>query len=60
MNRAQAFVEKKQNPDGSWNSSQGVCYTYSSWLGINALRTIPKLYRNHEPVRRACNFLLTH
>jgi squalene cyclase len=53
-----AFIKKIQRKDGSWHGSWGVCYTYATWFGVEALVAMGE--RDSEHVHRACQFLLDH
>ena len=55
--RMERFVRAEQRPDGSWEGSWGVCFTYGTWFGLEALAA--RGYTETEPaVQRACRFLL--
>nr|WGT93814.1 putative lupeol synthase [Codonopsis lanceolata] len=53
------FVERAQNPDGSWYGYWGVCYTYAAWFGMAALAAIGKTYETSKQMRKGCAFLLS-
>ncbi|XP_071936529.1 beta-amyrin synthase 2-like isoform X2 [Coffea arabica] len=53
------FIEKSQNPDGSWYGFWAICYTYASWLALGALAMCGKTRDNSETVQKACQFLLS-
>lgn len=53
------FIEKIQEPDGSWYGSWAVCFTYATWFGILALIADGKTYQNSSSIRKACDFLLS-
>ncbi|XP_071737530.1 cycloartenol Synthase-like [Rutidosis leptorrhynchoides] len=59
INKAAAFLETIQQPDGSWYGSWAVCYTYGTWFGIKGLVAAGKNYSNCCSIRKACNFLLS-
>ncbi|XP_078166360.1 cycloartenol synthase-like isoform X2 [Carex rostrata] len=59
IKRATAFVQKTQNDDGSWFGSWGVCYTYGTWFGVEALLAAGKSYETCVAIRKACTFLLS-
>ncbi|XP_027180492.1 beta-Amyrin Synthase 2-like [Coffea eugenioides] len=56
---ATQFIEKTQNPDGSWFGFWAICYTYASWLALGALAVCGKTHSNSETVQKACQFLLS-
>lgn len=31
------FIRSQQRPDGSWYGSWGICFTYGTWFGVEAL-----------------------
>jgi squalene cyclase len=35
------YVMSIQRPDGSWYGSWGVCFTYGTWFGVEALAAAP-------------------
>eukprot|EP00731_Ephydatia_muelleri_P035599 Em0140g2a len=37
LSRALKYVLSIQKPDGSWEGSWGVCFTYGTWFGLEAL-----------------------
>ncbi|KNA11322.1 hypothetical protein SOVF_136370 [Spinacia oleracea] len=54
------YIEETQNPDGSWYGCWGICYTYGTWFGVEALTTCRKMnYYNSLALRKACHFLLS-
>jgi len=57
MAKGARFIEKTQRPDGSWEGSWGVCFTYGTWFGVSGL-----LAAGRSPeapaIRKACGFLL--
>ncbi|XP_049585016.1 lanosterol synthase [Syngnathus scovelli] len=54
------YCRRTQRPDGSWEGSWGVCFTYGTWFGLEAFACMGHHYqRNGRPeVRDACRFLL--
>ncbi|XP_037542215.1 lanosterol synthase-like isoform X2 [Nematolebias whitei] len=55
------FCRKVQRPDGSWEGSWGVSFTYGTWLGLEAFACMDHTYENEEvpdEVQKACRFLL--
>ncbi|XP_076895364.1 cycloartenol synthase 2-like [Bidens hawaiensis] len=59
INKAAAFIESIQAPDGSWYGSWAVCFTYGTWFGIKGLVAAGKNFSNCSSIRKACNFLLS-
>ncbi|KAJ4761167.1 Terpene cyclase/mutase family member [Rhynchospora pubera] len=59
VKKAINYVQKTQNYDGSWYGSWGVCFTYGTWFGIEALTAVGKSYETCEAIRKACAFLLS-
>ncbi|KAJ3693419.1 hypothetical protein LUZ60_008899 [Juncus effusus] len=53
------YVENTQNNDGSWYGTWGMCFTYATWFGIEALVAIGKNYKNSDSIQKACDFLLS-
>ncbi len=37
LERGRDYVLSIQRPDGSWYGSWGVCFTYGTWFGVEAL-----------------------
>lgn len=59
MVKAIDFIERTQQPDGSWYGSWGVCFTYGTWFGIKGLVAGGRTYQNSNSIRIACEFLLS-
>jgi cycloartenol synthase len=59
IEKASSFLEKIQQPDGSWYGSWAVCFTYGTWFGIKGLVAAGKNFSNCPSVRKACDFLLS-
>ena len=51
-------VKKKQQADGSWYGSWGVCFTYAAWLSTEALRLAGESIDSPTMIK-ACEFLLS-
>ncbi|XP_061698443.1 lanosterol synthase isoform X2 [Syngnathoides biaculeatus] len=56
------YCRRVQRPDGSWEGSWGVCFTYGTWFGLEAFACMGHSYQRNAcaEVRRACQFLLSH
>uniref|UniRef100_A0AAQ5YPW4 Terpene cyclase/mutase family member n=1 Tax=Amphiprion ocellaris TaxID=80972 RepID=A0AAQ5YPW4_AMPOC len=55
------YCRRVQRPDGSWEGSWGVCFTYGIWFGLEAFACMGHVYKNEavcEEVQKACQFLL--
>uniref|UniRef100_A0A673A787 Terpene cyclase/mutase family member n=1 Tax=Sphaeramia orbicularis TaxID=375764 RepID=A0A673A787_9TELE len=55
------YCRKTQRPDGSWEGSWGVCFTYGTWFGLEALACVGHIYKDESvcvEVQKACQFLL--
>jgi squalene/oxidosqualene cyclase-like protein len=57
------FIIKQQRPDGSWYGGWGVCFTYATWFGVEALsKAKGKGYLDDvvltDRMNRACGFLV--
>nr|XP_043635331.1 lupeol synthase-like isoform X1 [Erigeron canadensis] len=59
VSRAVKYVEDTQNSDGSWYGHWGICYTYGTWFGVDALLACGKKYDNCPALPKACEFLLS-
>nr|QQR13796.1 oxidosqualene cyclase 3 [Iris tectorum] len=59
ITKALHFIEKIQEPDGSWYGSWAVCFTYGTWFGVKGLTAGGKAYKNSSSIRKACDFLLS-
>jgi squalene/oxidosqualene cyclase-like protein len=59
ISRGRRFLESAQRPDGSWEGSWGVCFTYGTWFGVLGLRAagVPE---GAPEIERACRFLRGH
>jgi lanosterol synthase len=57
LERGEAFLRSRQRPDGSWEGSWGVCFTYGTWFGVRGLRAVGA--GSDDPaLRAATSFLL--
>ncbi|XP_071328727.1 lanosterol synthase [Trachinotus anak] len=55
------YCRKVQRPDGSWEGSWGVCFTYGIWFGLEAFACMGHIYEDEDvcaEVQKACQFLL--
>uniref|UniRef100_A0A668A943 Terpene cyclase/mutase family member n=1 Tax=Myripristis murdjan TaxID=586833 RepID=A0A668A943_9TELE len=55
------YCRRVQRPDGSWEGSWGVCFTYGIWFGLEAFACMGHIYKDEDvcvEVQRACEFLL--
>ncbi|XP_020243911.1 cycloartenol synthase 2-like [Asparagus officinalis] len=59
ITKAVRFIEKIQEPDGSWYGSWAVCFTYGTWFGLKGLIAGGRTYQNNSCIRKACDFLLS-
>jgi squalene/oxidosqualene cyclase-like protein len=51
------FIRRRQRPDGSWEGSWGICFTYGTWFALRGLRTLEPS-ADDPALRRATQFLL--
>ncbi|CAD7703492.1 unnamed protein product, partial [Ostreobium quekettii] len=56
--RGKKFIQSIQRNDGSWYGSWGVCFTYGTWFGCEALSELGESYSTSDSARKACTFLL--
>uniref|UniRef100_A0A803MET2 Squalene cyclase C-terminal domain-containing protein n=1 Tax=Chenopodium quinoa TaxID=63459 RepID=A0A803MET2_CHEQI len=59
ISRGIQYIERAQNPDGSWYGFWGICFTYGTWFAVEALLRCNKNYHNSQAVRKACEFILS-
>jgi squalene/oxidosqualene cyclase-like protein len=59
VRRAERFLRAAQRPDGSWEGSWGVCFTYGTWFGVSGLLAAGAS-PDDDAIRRACAFLAAH
>ena len=61
--RGIAYIKSIQLKDGSWYGSWGVCFTYGTWFGLEALAAMGEdavdVAPGSNPARRGCEFLLS-
>ncbi|XP_055019806.1 lanosterol synthase isoform X2 [Boleophthalmus pectinirostris] len=56
------YCRRVQRPDGSWEGSWGVCFTYGTWFGLEAFACMGHVYQDGlacAEVEGACRFLLS-
>lgn len=57
ISRGVEFLRAQQRPDGSFEGSWAVCFTYGTWFGISGLRAAGA--REDDPaIKKAASFLL--
>ncbi|KAL6603926.1 hypothetical protein ACP70R_044287 [Stipagrostis hirtigluma subsp. patula] len=56
---ASKFIEEKQQEDGSWYGSWGICFTYGTFFAVKGLIAAGRTYENSPCIKKACNFLLS-
>jgi len=59
VERGIKFILSQQRPDGSWQGSWGVCFTYGTWFALEALSKVGHRYP-HPAIKKACEFLKNH
>jgi len=60
MTRGIKYIKSIQKPDGSWYGSWGVCFTYGTWFGLEALAAVGETAHSlGSSSRKACDFLLS-
>lgn len=57
IQRGLTLVRETQREDGSWYGGWGVCFTYGTWFGIDAL-ALAGDSSDRARIERACRFLL--
>ncbi|KAI3426296.1 hypothetical protein D9Q98_008669 [Chlorella vulgaris] len=58
LKRGVKYLKSIQRPDGSWYGNWGVCFTYGTWFGCEALAAVGESYASSASARSACAFLL--
>ena len=58
VQRGLEFIRSKQKADGSWYGSWGICFTYGTWFGIEAL-TAAGQAQDRARIQCAARFLLS-
>ncbi|KAF4361016.1 hypothetical protein F8388_016825, partial [Cannabis sativa] len=59
IRKAAEFIESKQEEDGSWYGSWGVCYTYATYFAVKGLIAAGRTYQTSHSIRKASTFLLS-
>ncbi|XP_062105043.1 cycloartenol synthase-like [Humulus lupulus] len=59
IGKAAEFIESRQEDDGSWYGSWGVCYTYATCFAVKGLVAAGRTYNTSHSIRRASRFLLS-
>eukprot|EP00800_Vazella_pourtalesii_P017683 TRINITY_DN5494_c0_g1_i13.p1 TRINITY_DN5494_c0_g1~~TRINITY_DN5494_c0_g1_i13.p1 ORF type:complete len:384 (-),score=57.89 TRINITY_DN5494_c0_g1_i13:419-1570(-) len=57
LSKMEKFIRNRQRPDGSWEGSWGICFTYGTWFGLEALAAMGH-FSEDLAVSKACQFLL--
>lgn len=57
VRRGADFLLRRQQADGAWEGSWGICYTYGTWFGVRGLKAAG-FATTDESLRRAARFLL--
>jgi squalene/oxidosqualene cyclase-like protein len=59
IERGARFIKRMQMPDGSFEGSWAVCFTYGTWFGVCGLLDagVP---RGSSEIQLACRFLIEH
>ncbi len=58
LDRALDFIRARQQEDGSWYGGWGVCFTYGTWFGIDALVSAGRPV-DRDRIKRAARFLVS-
>lgn len=58
LDRGCRYIRSIQRPDGSWYGSWAVCFTYGSWFGTKALRSMGFTVDNCDTQQKAASFIL--
>ncbi|KHN95648.1 oxidosqualene:lanosterol cyclase [Metarhizium album ARSEF 1941] len=57
VRRGVRWIKSDQGADGSWYGFWGICYTYGTMFGLEALAAVGETYGNSPAARAACDFL---
>jgi len=58
LTRGRDYILSICRPDGSWYGSWGVCFTYGTWFGVEALAIADPCPASTQAISKACSFLL--
>lgn len=57
------YIQERQRPDGSWEGSWGVCFTYGAWFALEAYACLGFLFGSGKTVpaqvKKGCDFLIS-
>ena len=57
------YIQDKQRPDGSWEGSWAVCFTYGAWFALEAHACLGYTYGSGQTVpaqvKKGCDFLIS-
>ncbi|OHD66176.1 MAG: hypothetical protein A2176_08010 [Spirochaetes bacterium RBG_13_51_14] len=59
IKRGARFIMSRQKPDGSFEGSWAVCFTYGTWFGVWGLLDAGVFPESPE-IQKACRFLMEH
>ncbi|KAK7857880.1 lupeol synthase, partial [Quercus suber] len=59
ISNAIQYIEDVQEPDGSWYSHWGICYTYGTRFAVGRLAACGRNYRNFSALHKSCEFSLS-
>ncbi|EFY94967.1 squalene/oxidosqualene cyclase family protein [Metarhizium robertsii] len=59
IQRGVEWIKSDQRADGSWYGSWGICYTYGTMFGLEALAAVGETYENSLHAQKACDFLIS-
>jgi len=58
LNEGIKFIKSQQKKDGSWEGAWGVCFTYGTWFGVEALVAFNS--EDKSSIDNACKFLINN
>uniref|UniRef100_A0A8C4R4G5 Lanosterol synthase n=1 Tax=Eptatretus burgeri TaxID=7764 RepID=A0A8C4R4G5_EPTBU len=58
LKRGLEFCQQRQRPDGSWEGSWAVCFTYGTWFGLEAFACMGVSAGAACTVKKGCDFLV--
>ncbi|KAL6629179.1 hypothetical protein ACP70R_028944 [Stipagrostis hirtigluma subsp. patula] len=59
ISNAATFIESRQQEDGSWLGTWGVCFTYGAFFAIKGLVSSGRTFENSSSIREGCHFILS-